>query len=134
MAEVKSYDPKKVNVVVDGTTLTGFSADGIITVSRSEDTVTVNTGCKGDTVYEENANEGGTVAITLMQTSASLSKLRSLDLNRKKFALLISDANDDSEIKISSANCRVTKLPDIVRGKNTATVTVNIYVPNLIPR
>ena len=43
---VTSYDPKKVNVNVDGTTLTGFSGDGIITVSKSEDAVTPNVGVR----------------------------------------------------------------------------------------
>ena len=131
---VTSYDPKKVNVVVDGTTLTGFASDGIITVSKSEDAVTPNVGCKGDVVYEENANESGTIAVTLQQTSSSLSKLRRLASNRTSFSVTISDANDDDSISVSGSNCRVLKMPDIVRGKNTSTVTVNIYVPNLVTR
>lgn len=132
--DVTSYDPKKVNVVVDGTTLTGFASDGIITVSKSEDAVTPNVGCKGDVVYEENANESGTIAVTLQQTSSSLSKLRRLAANRTRFSVTISDANDDDSISVSGSNCRVLKMPDIVRGKNTSTVTVNIYVPNLVTR
>lgn len=132
--DVTSYDPKKVNVVVDGTILTGFASDGIITVSKSEDAVTPNVGCKGDVVYEENANESGTVAVTLQQTSSSLPKLRRLEANRTKFSITISDANDDDSISVSGSNCRVLKMPDIVRGKSTSTVTVNIYVPKLITR
>lgn len=128
---VTSYDPKKVNVNVDGTTLTGFSGDGIITVSKSEDAVTPNVGVQGDVVYEENANESGTVAITLQQTSSSLQKLRNLASNRKRFPLTISDANDDVSVNVSGSECRILKEPDVVRGKNTSTVTVNIYVPNL---
>ena len=64
---ITSYDPKKVNVNIDGTMLTGFASDGIITVSKNEDAVTPNVGCQGDVVYEENANESGTIAITLQQ-------------------------------------------------------------------
>ena len=128
---VTSYDTKKVNVNVDGTTLTGFASDGIITVSKSEDAVTPNVGVQGDVVYEENANESGTVAVTLQQTSSSLQKLRNLASNRKRFALTISDANDDAPANVSGSECRILKEPDVVRGKNTSTVTVNIYVPNL---
>lgn len=131
---VTSYDPKKVNVVVDGTTLTGFASDGIITVSKSEDAVTTQVGVQGDVAYEENANESGTVAVTLMQTSSSLAKLRSLASKRKRFPITISDANDDDSINVSGADCRVLKMPDVVRGKNIGTVTVNIFVPNLVIR
>ena len=69
-----SYDPKKVNVNVDGTIITGFAGDGIITASKNEDAVTPNVGCQGDVVYEENANESGTIALTLQGTSPSLAR------------------------------------------------------------
>ncbi|MBS6956520.1 MAG: DUF3277 family protein [Enterocloster asparagiformis] len=128
------YDVRKVNVNVDGTILTGFASDGVITVTKSEDAVTPNVGCQGDVVYEENANESGTIAVTLQATSPALSKLRSLAANRKKFSVSVSDANDDDSISISASNCRILKLPDLARGKNTSTVTVNIFVPNLVIR
>ena len=131
---VGSYDPKKVNVNVDGTILTGFAADGIITVTKSEDAVTTNVGCKGDVVYEENANESGTIAVTLQQTSSSLPKLKDLATNRRRFAVVVSDTNDDTSLHISASDCRITKMPDESRGKTTSTVTVNIFVPNLVIR
>ncbi|MCI8661393.1 MAG: DUF3277 family protein [Lachnospiraceae bacterium] len=129
-----SYDPKKVNVNVDGTIITGFSSDGIITISKNEDAVTPNVGCQGDVVYEENANESGTIALTLQGTSPSLAKLRSLAVNRKKFSVYISDANEDDSIAVSAQNCRILKAPDISRGKTSGTATVNIYVPKLTLR
>lgn len=132
--DITGYDPKKVNVNIDGTILTGFASDGIITVSKNEDAVTPNVGCQGDVVYEENANESGTIAITLQATSSSLPKLRNLAANRKQFPVSVSDANDDDSINISAQRCRITKIPDLSRGKNTGTVTVNIYVPNLVIR
>jgi hypothetical protein len=125
------YDVKKVNVNVNGTILTGFASDGVVTVSKSEDAVTPNVGCQGDVVYEENANESGTVAVTLLGTSSSLPMLRNLAANRKQFSVSISDANDDDSVNISAQKCRITKMPDLARGKNTSTVTVNIFVPNL---
>lgn len=128
---VTGYDPKKVNVNVDGTILTGFSNDGLVTVSKSEDAVTPNVGCQGDVVYEENANESGTIAVTLQGTSSSLPKLRNLASNRKQFTVSITDANDDDSISIIAQRCRIVKMPDLARGKNTSTVTVNIFVPNL---
>ena len=131
---ITSYDPKKETVNVAGRVLTGYASDGIITVSKSEDSFTPNVGTQGDVVIEENANESGTIAITLQQTSSSLPHLRSLAANRTFFSVVISDSYDDDEIKISASNCRIMKMPDVVRGKNSSTVTVNIYVPNLVIR
>lgn len=129
-----SYDPRKVNISVDGTILTGFSADGVVTVTKNEDSVTPNVGCKGDVVYDENANESGTIAVTLMQTSPSLSLLRRLAADRTKFRVTVSDANEDEAVNISASNCRILKMPDLSRQKNSSTVTVNIYVPRLAYR
>ena len=125
------YDVRKVNINVNGSILTGFASDGVVTVSKSEDAVTPNVGCQGDVVYEENANESGTIAVTLLGTSSSLPMLRNLAANRKQFSVSISDANDDDTINISAQKCRITKMPDLARGKNTSTVTINIFVPNL---
>ena len=55
--EIASYDPKKVNVNINGKIITGFSPDGVINVVRNEDIVTPTTGAKGDVTYNENANE-----------------------------------------------------------------------------
>ena len=38
--EVASYDPKKVNLVMNGKIITGFASDSMITIARNEDTVT----------------------------------------------------------------------------------------------
>ena len=38
--EVASYDPKKVNVIVGGRTITGFAADGVVSVTKNEDSIT----------------------------------------------------------------------------------------------
>ena len=67
--EVQSYDPKKVNVIVAGRAITGFASDGVVTLSKNEDSVTPSVGAKGDVAYSENANESGTIALTLMSTS-----------------------------------------------------------------
>lgn len=62
--EVASYDPKKVNVIVGGRTITGFAADGVVSVTKNEDSITPAVGAKGDVTYSENANESGTIAIS----------------------------------------------------------------------
>lgn len=128
---VTSYDPKKVNVVVDGAVITGFAADSMVTAAKNEDAVSTDVGCQGDVCYSENANESGTITITLQGTSSSISRLRTLASGRKQFSVMISDANDYDDINISAQRCRVTKIPDVSRGKTPSSVSVTIFVPDL---
>ena len=129
--DVTSYDPKKVNVAVDGAIITGYASDSMITATKNEDAVTTEVGCKGDVVYSENANESGTITITLQGTSSSLPRLRSLASSRKQISVTISDANDSDDISITAQKCRVVKMPDVSRGKTSGNVTISIFVPNL---
>lgn len=107
--EVASYDPKKVNLVLNGKILTGFASDSMITIARNEDTVTTQVGVKGDVAYNENANESGTITVTLMGTSSSLPYVRSLALKRKEVSLMIVDANDSASVNVAEERCRVIK-------------------------
>lgn len=129
--DVTSYDPKKVNVAVDGAIITGYASDSMITATKNEDAVTTEVGCKGDVVYSENANESGTITITLQGTSSSLTRLRSLASSRKQISVTVSDANDSDDISITAQKCRVVKMPDVSRGKTSGNVTISIFVPNL---
>ena len=129
--DVTSYDPKKVNVAVDGAIITGYASDSMITATKNEDAVTTDVGCKGDVVYSENANESGTITITLQGTSSSLPRLRSLASSRKQISVTVSDANDSDDISITAQKCRVVKMRDVCRGKTSGNGTISIFVPNL---
>lgn len=131
---VTTYDPKKVNVIVGGRVITGFASDGVVTLAKSEDSVTPSVGAKGDVTYSENANESGTVSLTLMSTSSSLSYLRDLEAKRRAVNVSITDANDDTAFTMNEDNCRITKMPDVARQKEQATVTVAIFVPSMTIR
>ena len=125
--EVPSYDPTTVNVLVAGRAITGFASDGVVTLSKNEDSVTPSVGAKGDVAYSENANESGTIALTLMSTSSSLPYLRELEAKRRLITVSVQDAN-------SADNCRILKMPDAARQKEQSTVTINIYVPSMVLR
>ena len=131
---VTTYDPKKVNVIVGGRVITGFASDGVVTLAKSEDSVTPSVGAKGDVAYSENANESGTVSLTLMSTSSSLSYLRDLEAKRRAVNVSITDANDDTAFTMNEDNCRITTMPDVARQKEQATVTVTIFVPSMTIR
>ena len=129
--EVASYDPKKVNLVMNGKIITGFASDSMITIARNEDTVTTQVGVKGDVAYNENANESGTITVTLMGTSSSLPYVRSLALKRKEVSVMIVDANDSASVNVAEVRCRVFKPPDITRAKEIGSESVSIFVPSL---
>ena len=129
--EVASYDPKKVNLVMNGKIITGFASDSMITIARNEDTVTTQVGVKGDVAYNENANESGTITVTLMGTSSSLPYVRSLALKRKEVSVMIVDANDSAWVNVAEERCRVIKPPDITRAKEIGSESVSIFVPSL---
>lgn len=131
---VTTYDPKKVNVIVGGRVITGFASDGVVTLAKSEDSVTPSVGAKGDVTYSENANESGTVSLTLMSTSSSLPYLRDLEAKRRAVNVSITDANDDTAFTMNEDNCRITKMPDVARQKEQATVTVTIFAPSMTIR
>ena len=131
---VTTYDPQKVNVIVDGRVITVYASDGVVTLTRNSDSVTPAVGAKGDVAYSENADETGTVAITLMSTSASLSYLRGLEAKRKMVTVSVQDVNDNDAFVMSCDNCRVLKMPDAARTKEQGTVTINIYVPFMVLR
>ena len=129
--EIASYDPKKVNVNINGKIITGFSPDGVINVVRNEDIVTPTVGTKGDVTYNENANESGQVTLHLLGSSSSLPFLRSLAVKRKEIRLTITDANDAGAVQFAEERCRITKPPDIERAKEVGSADVNIHVPSL---
>lgn len=131
---VTSYDPQKVNVIVAGRVITCFASDGVVNLTRNSDSVTPAVGAKGDVAYSENADETGTVALTLMSTSASLSYLRDLEAKRKMVSVSVQDKNDSDGFVMACDNCRVLKMPDANRAKEQGTVTVNIYVPSMVLR
>lgn len=129
--EIATYDPKKVNLIINNKIITGFANDGVITITRNEDIVSTLVGVKGDVAYSENANESGNIAVTLMGTSSSLAYLRSLALKRTPLSVVIADANDVGAVNVAEDQCRILKPPDNHRGKEVGTITINIFVPVL---
>lgn len=129
--EIATYDPKKVNLIINNKIITGFANDGVITITRNEDIVSTLVGVKGDVAYSENANESGNIAVTLMGTSSSLAYLRSLALKRTPLSVVIADANDVGAVNVAEDQCRILKPPDNPRGKEVSTITINIFVPVL---
>ncbi len=128
---IANYDPKKVTVNVGGRIITGFAESSVVTVNSNEDRVTPAVGAQGDVVYSENANESGSMVMSLQTTSASIPYLKRLAIDRKETDILITDANKDTAETISGSRCRVTKIPDGKKEKAAGTVDVTIFIPKV---
>lgn len=131
MPEVHSYDPRKVTITIGGRVITGFAADGLVTISNSVDAVTPVVGCLGDVTYVENADNSAVAALTLMSTSSSIGYLRELASRRRAVRFAISDVNETDPVQVSCDNCRVTKMPDLNRTSSTQTITINVFLPDV---
>lgn len=109
--ETKSYDPQKVNLVVDGIAITGFAKGSMITVERNEDSALPYIGNQGDGAYAENADKSGKIKIVLMQTSPSVELLdRKSDEKGESamFSTSIIDSNSGAT-NATGSDCRVLK-------------------------
>lgn len=128
---VKSYDPIKVTLNIDGRTITGYADSSMINITQSEDIVTTIVGAQGDVVYSENANESGTMTISLQATSASLPYLRDIAKRRQQVSVFLNDANSDTAGTVRSSRCRVTKVPDTKKEKTAGSVDVTVFMPKI---
>ena len=66
-----TYDPSQVVVTFGELRITGYADGTVIKVERDEDRYTKKIGVDGETGRTRNNNRGGTIEVTLLQTSAS---------------------------------------------------------------
>lgn len=72
---IATYDPRNVIVTYNGQTISGFGADSIIKVSRTEDSWTFKPSASGGGARSRNPNKQGTIEITLQNKSPSMAVL-----------------------------------------------------------
>ena len=125
---MRSYDPQDVNVIVDGTIITGFAEGTMVTAEKDEDDFSVTYGAQGDYSVAESHNTLGTITLTLQHTSPSLPFLRSLRNRRAVFPIYVTDANDDSEVKVGGSEARILTARGIERGNEISETEVEIKV------
>ncbi len=122
----KSYDPKKVSVIVDGQFMVGFMDGTMVVAEKNEDNVIPHVGAQGDVTFTESADETGTITITLKLDSTSLPFLQSLAKEKRDFAVQIVDGN--SKFQAGGTQARILKTPGREFGAEVAGVEVPIYV------
>lgn len=80
MPGVKTYDPKQVVVSVGGIPISGYADGTFVNVTRDEDAFTKRTGADGEASRAKSNNRGGSITVTLQQTSLSNDALSALAL------------------------------------------------------
>ena len=66
---VNIYNPKDIVLTYDGMQITGFADDSFVTVSKNTDDYSHKVGVKGEVTISVDADETGTVTISLDQRS-----------------------------------------------------------------
>lgn len=127
---LQTYDPMKVNITYNNRQLRMFG-DSMFTLARDEDNVTLKKGVKGDSTYILNANKAGKLTITLQQDSPDVAFLEQCAERNVMANLAITDANDSGSMFFAQ-NVMVSKLPDRVRAKEAAEVTIIFLIPDIM--
>lgn len=126
---MRTYDTEDVNVIVNGTILTGFADGTFVSVEQDEERYTPYVGAKGEVSRAKNANKMGKITITLAQDSPSNSYMSRLSNSKETFPVSVVDQNFGST---SGGNdCWVEKPSNIEYGKEISEREWVIVVPVL---
>jgi len=113
---MEQYDPTKVNIIVDGYTLVGFTDGDKITGERSEEKRSMMSGTDGHITFVKNANDSGEVTVSLKHNSPANEKLKQLYKSDQEFTFACIDSNfSGGDVGIAGTRCVVQNTPSFDR-------------------
>lgn len=133
---VKTYNPKKVAVILGGAIMSGFAEGEFVSVTMDEDQWELKVGTDGEGTRSKQNNDSGTVKVMLMQSSDSNIVLQAL-WNADKlsdsglFPLLIKDNSGKSLYMAEQA--WIQKQPEAKFAKGVETREWTIRTDHMIP-
>lgn len=132
----KTYNPKKVAVIVGGFAISGYADGEFVTITMDEDQFDLKVGTDGEGTRAKSNNNSATVKIMLMQSSDANTILQSFWNSDKIsdsgiFPLLIKDNSGRSLYAADQA--WIQKQPEAKFGKTTDTREWIIRTDSLIP-
>lgn len=94
--EVWTIDPRKVTLVVDGFTITGFADGEYIVAQRNRNSYSLSVGAYGHALRAKDLDASGTITIRLYPTAPFITsgKLRELEGRDDPFPVVCTDNND----------------------------------------
>lgn len=123
-----NYNPKKVQTIVDGYTLTGFGEDTMIEASRMSEKRSSHVGAQGNVTFSKSADDRAEVTFTLKTTSPANEKLKQLHDSDEEFDFSCIDQNFDGDVGASGSRCVVQDVPDFARGNEVDEVEWTLIV------
>ena len=121
------YDPKKVTVIYDGQVITGFADDSMIEAEKNEDNITPHVGVLGEVSLAINADNTGTVTISLANTSPFIKILAEKARANTVAPLSIIDMNENG-VNIGGTEAVIIKPPNVTIGKEVESQEVQFFV------
>lgn len=112
---MRTYSPKKVQVLVGNQIITGFSEDTLVEIEKADDDFEKAIGADGEVARTQSADDSGTITISLMQTSASNDVLQNLrDIDRLSgndpFPVMVKDGS--GRALYSAQEAWIKKIPN----------------------
>lgn len=117
----KTYNPKNVKVVVDGTILTGFADGTFVQCTKNTETNTMHVGAQGEVDFVQSADDTGQITVTLKHTSPSNTYLMKKARAKDPFAVSVVDRND-GKMTAGGTQCKIQKQPDTERGDDISSM------------
>ena len=121
------YDPKKVTVIYDGMVITGFADDSMIEAEKNEDNITPHVGVLGEVSIAINADNTGTVTISLANTSPFIKILAEKARANTIAPLSIIDMNENG-VNVGGTEAVIIKPPNVTIGKEVESQEVQFFV------
>lgn len=115
MADVRTYDALKANIVIDGRTIQGFQDGDMFSYNYKEEKVKTSVDAQGNPAIAINNNHLATVTINLTGNSIDHKYLNSIANANKQVTLAITSEFE----KVSGNQAFIVKVPDGGFGKDT---------------
>lgn len=129
--ELKTLDPAKVTLSVDGMVVTGFAAGEYIRATLKEPQYEQHVGVHGHAIRVRRHGRAGEIRFRLLPTSPILPKLRALEEQEGTFEVVCTDSNDGAEKGFTAPVAWIPKGHDFVRAKdgpgNEVEVTIETH-------
>ena len=121
------YDPKKVTVIYDGMVITGFADDSMIEAEKNEDNIMPHVGVLGEVSVAINADNTGTVTLSLASTSPFIKILAEKARANTVAPLSIVDMNENG-VNVGGTEAMIIKSPNVTIGKEVESQEVQFFV------
>lgn len=128
---MRVFDPKKVTVIYDGEVITGFAEGSMVEAEKNEDDIMPHVGVLGEVSVAINADETGTITLSLANTSPFVKILANKARAKTVAPISIIDMNDNA-VNISGTEAMVLRAPNIAIGNEIEEYEVEFFVADYI--